>query len=570
MSHEPALAPRPFHLDAPPVLEILPFGGLGEFGLNMMGYRAQGTLLLVDCGASFPDASLPGVELIIPDFEALNELSGELCALILTHGHEDHIGAIPYLLRELGTRELPIYGSRFTLELVKNKLAEHPDLHNARLTVINPQSHLDFGPFGLGFLQVNHSIPQALALVIETPLGPIVHSGDFRIDTEPAKSDSFDYAGFAALGQKGVFALLSDSTNIERPGFTKSESEVARSLSTIFENAPGRLIISLFASAIPRLAELLTLAEHHKRRVLLAGRSVINTLGIARELGLLSVPDSLFIGAGQLGEVPPEKLLIILTGSQGEPRAALSRVATGEHKEIKIQAGDTLVLSSRIIPGNERDVRNLINLVSQQGAEVISEHEQLVHTSGHAQAGELATLLSLTHPKWFIPIHGEYAQLKRHGRLAQSCGVAVEHIILATNGHVVAFSETWGGLSRKVPTGRRFIDGESLLTISPDELRERRKIGELGLVIAVIVISRESGKLLSEPQFVTRGLVYDLPQGRLLEDASACLLDVWDDLSRTTRNDPEALKEEIRRATRRYFGRVVGRKPVVIPIVLRV
>ena len=438
MSHEPALAPRPFHLDAPPVLEILPFGGLGEFGLNMMGYRAQGTLLLVDCGASFPDASLPGVELIIPDFEALNELSGELCALILTHGHEDHIGAIPYLLRELGTRELPIYGSRFTLELVKNKLAEHPDLHNARLTVINPQSHLDFGPFGLGFLQVNHSIPQALALVIETPLGPIVHSGDFRIDTEPAKSDSFDYAGFAALGQKGVFALLSDSTNIERPGFTKSESEVARSLSTIFENAPGRLIISLFASAIPRLAELLTLAEHHKRRVLLAGRSVINTLGIARELGLLSVPDSLFIGAGQLGEVPPEKPPDYPDRQPGRtPRRPLTRGhgrTQGNQNPSGRHPGPLLPHH----PGNERDVRNLINLVSQQGAEVISEHEQLVHTSGHAPGRRTGHPALPDPPQMVHPHSRRIRQLKRHGRLAQSCGVAVEHIILATNGHVVA------------------------------------------------------------------------------------------------------------------------------------
>lgn len=560
-------ASRPFPINVTPELEIIPLGGLGEFGQNMMVYRAGGRMLIVDAGAAFPDASLPGVELVIPDLSYLREHAAELDAIVLTHAHEDHIGALPFVLREF---KAPVLGSRYTLEVVRSKMAEHPDIDTLAFDEVAPGEMRTFGAFTLSFLQVNHSTAGALAIVLDTPAGTIVHTGDFRIDTPPAEDDHFDYAGFAALGKRGVLALLSDSTNVERPGFTASEKDVAHTLDGLVEDARGRVIVALFASSVPRLRELARVAERHGRLLHLAGRSLVESIRIARELKLLAIPDSMLIGAPQLEALPPERVMIVLTGSQGEPRSALARVAALEHRDIKVRPGDTVIFSSRIIPGHERSVGALINTLSQQGAEVITERTHHVHTSGHAQAGELATMLSLVRPAWFIPIHGEYYQLRKHGRLAVQCGVPEERVILATNGQIVSFAQGQGGHAGTVITGRQFIDGECMVAISMDELRERRKIGETGLVIVLLLVNRETGAILHGPEFVTRGFVYELPSAALNDGAAAYLLSVVDDLKPDKRRDLDVLKEEVRLAVRRHLGRVVGRKPVVIPLILSV
>ncbi len=546
-------------------LQIVALGGLGEIGMNMTCYRYADEIVVVDCGGQFPDFTWFGIDLVIPDMEYLLERREMLKALVVTHGHEDHIGAIPYFVREF---KVPIYATRFTVELIKSKLEEHGLLGAVPVHLVEPGDVAAFEHFRFEFLRVSHSTCDAVGLAIETPLGLLVHTGDFRIDTAPGDGYSFDYGGFAELGRRGVLALFSDSTNVEREGFTKSEQEIGRELDNIFHRTKGRILITLFASSIPRIQEIMTLAERDGRRVHFSGRSLCNTTTIARRLGLLRFPDSLLIDEEELSHHSPESILILMTGSQGEPRSVLSRVAMNDHKRIRIQPGDTVIFSSRIIPGHERSVSNIMNHLAMRGAEIYNERTHTVHTSGHGHAGELATMLNLTQPKYFIPIHGEYRHLVLHARLAERSGVSPDHIIVARNGDLIQFDPQGGALVGRENTGQVYIDGKGVGDVGDAEIRERRKVGMTGMVVLALVLAKTDGSLVFGPQFISHGFTFEEGEAPLFDDARKLVIKVLDGMNLETKTDMDEVKEEIRLSLRRFFNRKLERKPVVLPIVI--
>jgi len=545
-------------------LQIIPIGGLGEFGQNMMAYHCRGDMIIIDCGLSFPDPSLLGVDLVIPDFSFFKSYRNRIKAMIFTHGHEDHIGATPYFLQSYNP---PMYATRFTCDLLRSKLEEHHNLAPAIIEEIEPGQTLELGCFSVSFLHVNHSICQAVSLAIDTPEGLFVHTGDFKIDATPTSEEVFDYSGFAELGQKGVAALLSDSTNATREGFTRSEAEVAVHLDSIFRLSENRLLVSLFSSSIPRIQKVSDLAIRYDRKIHFSGRSLINTTRIARKLGLLSIPDSIIATEEELKHLPKNKVLIIVTGSQGEPRSALFRIALGDHKTICVEEGDVVIFSSRIIPGHGRSVTNVINHLAMRGAEIFDERTRTVHTSGHAQRGELATMLSLTKPRCFIPIHGEYHQLREHANLAKLCGVNEQKVFTPISGEVLEFRNGIGQLIGKVPTGRQFVDGDGVGEVGPEEIRERRKIGHSGLVVCLFGVSPSRGEIIYGPEIFSRGFVFDDVSETLFEEAKADLVKMFDSLNTVKMGNLDYLKEEARIRVRRFFKKSLGRKPVVLPMV---
>ena len=445
------------HLYKKKALHIVPLGGVGEIGMNMMAYHYKDEIIVVDCGGLFPDSSLLGIDLVISNFNYLRENSGKIKALILTHGHEDHIGAVPFFLQEFN---VPVYGTRFTLELIKEKLLEHDRIGYTYLNEIKAGEHIEFEHFRASFLSVNHSICDAISLALDTPEGLVVHTGDFRIDTTSTNSDIFDFSGFSELGRRGVLVLLSDSTNVERPGFTRPEREVAAEIDTIFHRANKKIFVSLFASSIPRIQHICDLARRYGRKIHIAGRSLESTTGIARNLGLLKLDSAQLIDEDQVAKMPPEQVCILVTGSQGEPRSVLTRIALNNHKELKVNPGDIVILSSRIIPGHERSVSNILNHLSRCGAEVFTERTHIVHTSGHGHRGELATMLNLIKPRYFIPVHGEHRHLVTHGKLAVDCGVSEKNIMIINDGDVVQFKDSVGTLVDRIETGRVYVDGK--------------------------------------------------------------------------------------------------------------
>lgn len=547
-------------------LKIIPLGGLGEFGANMMAYRYEDEIIVVDCGSMFPDPSLMGVDYVIPDMQYLKDNREKIKGLILTHGHEDHIGATPYFLRDTPA---PVYGTPYTIELLKAKLKEHElGEGSCELNVIRPGESIDFEHFQVMFLHVNHSTCQSVSLAIDTPEGLLVHTGDFRIDTNPADGCVFDYAGFSALGFRGVLALLSDSTNIERPGFARSEADVTDQLQKMCCVLEGRIFVTLFSSSIPRIQTVCNLARAHGRKVHIAGRSLLTSTSIARSMGLLQVEDSMLIDVKQVDLLPPEKVLVILTGSQGEPRSVLTRVAMDDHKDIHINKGDVVIFSARVIPGHGRSVYKLVNHLAMRGARIYYEHNAGVHTSGHGHAGELATMLNLTRPKYFIPLHGEYHQLRSHGELAVSCGVDPAHVLLSLNGDVVQFHEGRGIPVDRVTTGRIFVDGKGVGEVGPDEIRERRKIGMTGVVIAILIIRPSTGEVLFGPELFSKGFIFEGVSEALFKDGKRKVLHELEELSQDAISDLEMVKEKMRLSLRRHFNHTLERKPVVIPIVM--
>ena len=550
---------------APPSLKIVPLGGVGEFGLHMMAYCYGDEILVVDCGGLLPDHSLLGIDLVIPDMTFLADRREKVKALIITHGHEDHIGATPYFLRNF---DVPVYGTGFSLELLREKLSESEPGRQFRLECVEPGDTVSFRHMSVSFLHVNHSICQAVSLALDTPEGLIVHTGDFRIDATPIQEEVFDYAGFAELGRRGVLALFSDSTNVERPGFAASEREVFRELDLIFRRAGGRIMVTLFASSIPRIQQVIDLAGRYGRRVHLAGRSLETNTRIALRMGLLKVDDSMVIGAGEVDELPPNEVVVIMTGSQGEPRSVLARVAMNDHKNIHVQAGDSVIFSSRIVPGHERSVFNTLNHLAMRGADVYYERTHNVHTSGHGHRDELSTMLNLVRPRYFIPIHGEYRLLKRHGELAETCGVAPDKVLLAVNGDVIRFRDGEGALVDHIPTGRIYVDGKGVGDVGPDEVRQRRKIGQTGIVIALLVFSQSTGEVLYGPDIMSRGFIFEGQSEELFHRAKQKVLETLAAFSPEKRADLDEVKEEIRLVLRRFFNRTLERKPVVFPIIM--
>jgi len=547
-------------------LHIIPLGGVSEFGQNMMAYRYDDEIIIVDCGGMFPDASLMGVDFIIPDMEFLKQYKHMVKALVLTHGHEDHIGATPFFLRDF---PVDVYGTPFTLKLVDSKLKEHelPNI-SEKLHEINAGDTIHFKNFNISFLHVNHSICQSVSLAIETPEGMVVHTGDFRIDSNPVNGKMFDYAGFSKLGDNGVLALLSDSTNVESPGFTRSETEVTDELEEILSQTKERIFISLFSSSIPRINETLKLAAKYNRKVHIAGRSLERSTGIAREMGLLQAEDSLFVDCKQVDALPSDEVLVILTGSQGEPRSVLSRIAMNNHKDIHLHENDVVILSVRIIPGHERSVSNIVNHLSMHGAKVYYERNSTIHTSGHGYAGELATMINLCRPEYFIPIHGDFHMLKSHGELAVKCGVDPDNVLLSQNGDIIQFDDNGCCPVGRVITGRIFVDGNGVGEVGPDTIRERRKIGMTGVVVAILIIRQSNGKVLFGPELISKGFIFEDDANDTLKEGKKKVLNSLASMNLETQADLDEVKEEMRIVLRRHFNKTLERKPVVIPIVM--
>ncbi|MBW2622846.1 MAG: ribonuclease J, partial [Deltaproteobacteria bacterium] len=487
-------------------VELIPLGGLGEIGLNTMVLKCGPDMVVIDSGLMFPEAHMYGVDFVIPDFGYLLEHADQIRAVILTHGHEDHIGGLPFLLSQIN---VPVYGTKLTLALIQDRLKEHDLEHEIQCRTVSPREKLTLGPFTFEFIRVCHSIPSGLGLAIETPAGCIIHSGDFKIDHGLPPEQATDLNKFAEYGERGVLALLSDSTNVERVGNSSSENSILDTFRGIFRASKGRIIIAMFASNILRIQRVTKIALEFDRHLAFDGRSMVTNVRIAREIGLLDFDKNREVSLGRISNIPDDKLVLISTGSQGEPMSALTRMALGEHKQVKIKPGDTVILSSRFIPGNERSITNIINNLYRQGAEMFYESVANVHVSGHAYQEELKTMIDLTRPEFFIPIHGEYRHLIRHAELARQVGLPAENLILMENGEHIRFAGKGFEKLERVDTGRILVDGKGVGDIGQAVLRDRRNLAEHGMVIVLLVINEHSGEILSGPDLISRGLIFD-------------------------------------------------------------
>jgi ribonuclease J len=550
-------------------LEIIPLGGLGEIGMNLMVYGYAGKYLIVDCGLTFPNDDTPGIDIIIPDISFLVEHRDDIVGFVLTHGHEDHIGAMPHIWPDL---EGPIYGTAMTLALLKGKFKEHDILGKATMVVMQNREKFQLGPFNICPIQVTHSIVDASALAITTPLGTVIHTGDFKIDHTPVDGRPTDLHTFAQYGESGVLALLSDSTNITRPGATTSEKEITPVFKELFPRAEGLLVVASFSSNIQRVQQIISVAAAVGRKVILNGRSMINNVHAAKELGYLDVPPDTLIDIKQFKNHPRNKLVLISTGSQGEPNSSLVRIAAGEHKEVVMQSGDVVIFSSKFIPGNERTIWALINMLFRSGAEVIHEKNvPEIHVSGHAPQEDLKLMLALTRPQFFVPIHGEPRHLHRHRRLAVKMGVAKEKSLVAENGNRVVLDGDSIKIVDQVQSGRVFVDGKGVGDIGDIVLRDRRHLSEDGLVVVVLVVEKTSGAILQRPELLTRGVVYEDENQELLEEAKEAVelaLELGPKAMDFREDESAGVRELSQRALRRFFKKRLGRRPVVIPLVM--
>ena len=546
-------------------LKIIPLGGLGEFGLNMMLIEYGDDAIAVDCGIMFPDAHLLGIDLVIPDVSYLLEQRTKLKAIVLTHAHEDHVGALPFVLKHF---DVPVYGTKLTLGLLANKLKEHDLEESAEIHEITAGAPWQIGPFTVEGIRVTHSLMDCLALAVETPLGTIIHTGDFKIDNTPMDGEMFDFQRFAAYGEKGVLLLMSDSTNVERRGHTPSEREVGTNLEQIIVKSTGKVLVSTFASSIPRIQQVVEIAERCDRRIVLSGRSMIRNCEVAADLGYLRLPRSFMTDTDRWQGLAPDRLMFLTTGSQGEPLSVLHRVALNDHKTLKVETGDTVILSSKFIPGNEKIISNLINHLYRRGAEVHYEKVSEIHVSGHASQEELKTMLQLTRPRYFVPIHGEYRHLVRHRRLAQEVGIPDENCFLLDDGDVLELTSRGAEKVRPIQVGRVFVDGKGVGDVGDVVIRDRRHLSEDGLVLAVMAIHQQSGELVAGPDLISRGFMLAEESEEVMESAKQSVLAALADMNRETRRDPEELKEEMRRVLRRYFRKKLDRRPVVLPYII--
>jgi ribonuclease J len=549
-----------------PAVEVIPLGGLGEFGMNMLLVACGETAVLIDAGVMFPGPDLFGVDLVIPDLAALGAYRGRIAALVLTHGHEDHIGAVPHVFEHVNG---PIYGTRFTLALVEPKLVEHGLDAAGRLVTIAPKQRVTVGPFELEFLRVTHSIPDCVAVAIHTPAGTIIHSGDFKIDLTPPDGEAFDLHRLAELGQAGVLALLADSTNADRAGVTGSERMVVQAFEEIFSSATGKIIVTAFSTSVYRLQILVDLAAQFDRRIAFVGRGMQQTSQIAARLGYLKIPVGLEIRDTDVRDHAPEDVLCLCTGSQGEPLAALPRIAINDHRSVAVNEDDTVVFSARVIPGNEKAVARMMNHLARRGANVIAEDQKRVHVSGHASEEELKLLLSIVKPRYFVPIHGEYRQLARHARLAGQVSPDTS-TLMAEDGDVLRFDRDGGRLADRVPAGRVLIDGTRTGEIADEVLRDRRHLAADGLVVPVVAINGRTGALEQPPELITRGLAVNARHEAVFRDAPDVLARAIEAASPEERTDPGLLKERIRIEVQRMFRTRAGRRPLVLPVVMEV
>ncbi|GAB6173840.1 ribonuclease J [Paradesulfitobacterium aromaticivorans] len=544
-------------------VQIIPLGGLGEIGKNMTVIRYDNQMLLVDAGLAFPEDEMLGIDIVIPDYSYLIEHKEMLQGILVTHGHEDHIGSLPYLLRDLN---VPIFSTRLTLGLIQSKLKES-NLNNIKATVVQPREVIKLGVFRVEFIRVNHSIPDALGVAIHTPLGTIVHTGDFKVDHTPVSGDMLDIHKFAELGDKGVLCLLSDSTNVERPGFTMSESRVGQTFDETFRNAKDRIILASFASNVHRIQQAITAAYKTNRKVAIVGRSMVNVVNIADELGYLDIPEGTLIDVDEIINLPGSQACILTTGSQGEPMSALTRMAMNDHRRVEIQPGDTVIISASPIPGNEKSVARTIDHLFKQGANVIYESVSGMHVSGHASQEELKLMLNMVRPQYFIPVHGEYRMLIKHAQLAEQLGIARENIFVAENGSVIEFTRHGATLVGKVAAGNVLIDGLGIGDVGNIVLRDRKQLSQDGILIVVMTISRSTGAIVAGPDVVTRGFVYVRESESMLDEAKERVRQTMARLRENRVTEWAVLKSQIRDALSKHFYEKTRRRPMILPII---
>ena len=550
-----------------PTLKIIPLGGLGEIGLNMMVFEYGNTMFVVDSGLMFPEDYMLGVDFVIPNMEYLRQNQTKLAAVVLTHGHEDHIGALPYLIRDI---HVPIFGTPFTLGLVRHKLEELELISSSDLHGITLDENLRLGPFEIEFIRVGHSVVDGVGMIIHTPCGILVHTGDYKIGYGAVGGMTTDLNKFARCGEKGVLALLSDSTNVEKEGYTISDKEIGETLDKIIADSRGRVIVALFASNVARIQLIVDIARARGKKIVISGRSIEVSVNIAKSLGHLTIPENMEIDIEQLTDYSDDDTILITTGSQGEPMSALARMASGIHKQIKIRAGDTVILSSKFIPGNERAIGKIINNLYRKGANVIYEKISDIHVSGHAFREELKLMINLTKPEYFIPVHGEYRHLILHSRLAKEEGVAENKILLAENGQIIEFDETGGRLNGNVTTGRVLIDGKGIGDVGRSVLKERRALSEEGMVAVNMAFDEETGIIMYGPEIVSRGFVFETETGHLIEDAQCVILEIVEEVPFDTPDRVDKIRSKIQTALRQYFFFTIGRRPVILPFIMEV
>jgi ribonuclease J len=549
------------------MLKIIPIGGLGEIGLNMMVFEYGDTLFVVDAGLMFPEDYMLGVDFVIPDMDYLRQNQSRMAGVVLTHAHEDHIGALPYLLKDI---KAPVFGTPFTLGLVRQKLEEYDRVGSTALYSILPDEKLKLGPFSLEFIRVGHSVLDGVGIAIQTPLGRIIHTGDFKIGYGSVDGMATDVNKFAKFGQEGVLALLSDSTNVEREGYPITDKEIYETLTRITTGSGGRVIVALFASNIARIQVILDIAKASGKKIIFDGKSIEASIRIARELGYLNITDKQIIPINEIADHDDEEIIIITTGTQGEPMSALARMSADTHKQIKIKKGDTVVLSSKFIPGNEKAIAKIINSLYRKGADVIYEKISDIHVSGHAFREELKLMIKLTQPQYFFPVHGEYRHLVLHSRLAKEVGIPTENILLAENGQILVFDKNGGRLNGRVPTGRVLIDGKGVGDVGRSVLKERRALSEEGLVAVTMAFDEETGVVVYGPEIVSRGFVFETESGHLLEDAQCVVLEIVEEITPEVANRVDKIRSRLKTALRQYFFFTIGRRPVILPFIMEV
>jgi ribonuclease J len=549
-------------------LWAIPLGGLGEFGMNMLALRYGDDIIVIDAGMMFPEAELLGVDLVIPDTTYLKQNREHVRAIVLTHGHEDHIGALPYILGDL---DVPVYGTTFTLALVRRRLVEHGLLDKVSLREVIPGDKLELGPFGIEFIAVTHSTIDCVALAVRTPAGIIIHTGDFKIDPTPLDRQRFDLHAFARYGQEGVLALFSDSTNVERPGETPSERAVVPRIEELCRAAPRKVLIACFASSIHRIQQVIEIAARIGRKVAFTGRSMVDNVEIAHDLNRLHIPDGIVVRQQDLKSFDPRKLIVLVSGSQAEPMSALSRVSVDNHRMLTLDEQDTVILSARIIPGNEKAIFRMLDHMFRRRALVYYENTGgLIHVSGHASQEDQKMLLNLVRPKYFIPVHGEYRHLFRHAALAHQVGAVSKEILLIEDGQPIEFTEEGAFRREPVTAGRVLVDSGSLEEIEEVVIRDRRHLAEDGVVVPIIAIDKHNGRVETQPEIVTRGFVPSADGTELMARARAVVMKTIEESNPEEMTDWSVMKEKIRVDLKRFFNKQTAKRPLILPVILEV
>lgn len=548
-------------------LKIIPLGGLGEIGKNMTVFEYGSDIIIVDCGMGFPDESMYGIDVVLPDVTYLKNNADRIRGMVLTHGHEDHIGAIPYVLREL---DIPIYTMPLTAALIQLKLEEHDLLYNTQIFTKNIGSTFRLGCFGIEFIYVNHSIPDAVALAIKTPIGTVIHTGDFKIDITPISGGMIDLVRFGQLGKEGVLALLSDSTNVEKHGHSDSERKVGEGFDKLFKGCDKRIIITTFASNVHRLQQIINVAIKYGRKVGITGRSMENVLRVATVLGYMDIPENVVMDIDKLNKLPRDKVVILSTGSQGEAMSALYRMAFSEHKQVRIDAGDRVIISASAIPGNETTISRVIDELFHKGAEVIYDRHTDLHVSGHAPQEEQKMILALTKPKFFIPVHGEYRMLVQHAELGRIMGVPPKNIVIGENGKVIELTKKTIKCNEMVPSGEVLVDGSGIGEVGSVVMRDRHKLAEDGMVVIVLPYSSNDHKLLSEPEIVTRGFIYVKEAEALMEELKRVTLESVASCEAQRVTDWATIKSKVKNNVAGYLYKTTKRSPMILPVITEV